>query len=174
MDKIIIEGGHRLSGDLAISGSKNAVLPLMVASLLTDEKLQLEGTPRLADTRTLAQVLAELGVETALFGQGAGEGLSLHAANIASTTASYELVSKMRASFWVIGPLLARCGQARVSLPGGCAIGTRPVDIYLNGLAAMGVDIDVAEGYVNATTHGKNYKPLDLKCRRFQLGRRMF
>ena len=164
MDKIIIEGGYRLSGDLAISGSKNAVLPLMVASLLTDEKLQLEGTPRLADTRTLAQVLAELGVDTQLIGQGASEGLSLHAANIASTTASYELVSKMRASFWVIGPLLARCGQARVSLPGGCAIGTRPVDIYLNGLAAMGVEIDVAEGYVNATTNGKK-----LQAARFEM-----
>mgnify|MGYP000011510548 CR=1 FL=1 len=150
MDEIIIEGGVALSGDLAISGSKNAVLPLMVAGLLSDEKLILRGTPRLADTRTLANVLRELGAEVEEFGNGPGEGLSVHVPHFTSTTASYEFVSKMRASFWVLGPLLARAGQAQVSLPGGCAIGTRPVDLYLKGLAAMGAEIDVEGGYVNA------------------------
>lgn len=167
MDKIIIEGGRALSGVLPISGSKNAVLPLMVASLLTDEKLELEGTPRLADTRTLADVLAVLGTDINLFGGGhgegghegsqdtrKGEGLCLHTPDITSTTAPYELVSKMRASFWVLGPLLARCGTAKVSLPGGCAIGTRPVDLYLKGLAQMGAQIDVVDGYVCADTAG--------------------
>ncbi len=151
MDEIFIEGGVALSGDLAISGSKNAVLPLMVAGLLSEEKLVLRGTPRLADTRTLANVLRELGAEVEEFGKGPGEGVSVHVPRFTSTTASYEFVSKMRASFWVLGPLLARAGQAQVSLPGGCAIGTRPVDLYLKGLAAMGADIEVEGGYVNAS-----------------------
>ena len=141
MDEIVIEGGVALRGELAVSGSKNAVLPLMVAGLLSEEKLILRGTPRLADTRTLANVLRELGAEVDEFGNGPGEGLSVHAAQLTSTRAPYELVSKMRASFWVLGPLLARAGQAQVSLPGGCAIGTRPVDLYLKGLGAMGADI---------------------------------
>ena len=150
MDKILIEGGVALKGDIAISGSKNAVLPLMVAGLLSDEKLILRGTPRLADTRTLANVLRELGAEVEEFGQGPGEGISVHAADLTSTCAPYELVSKMRASFWVLGPLLARAHEAKVSLPGGCAIGTRPVDLYLKGLEAMGAAIAVEGGYVNA------------------------
>lgn len=150
MDKILIQGGVALRGDIAVSGSKNAVLPLMVAGLLTDEKLTLRGTPRLADTRTLAGVLRELGADVAEFGKGPGEGVSVHAAELMSTCAPYELVSKMRASFWVLGPLLARAHEAKVSLPGGCAIGTRPVDLYLKGLEAMGVDIIVEGGYVNA------------------------
>ena len=150
MDKILIEGGEALSGDIAISGSKNAVLPLMVAGLLTDEKLTLRGTPRLADTRTLANVLRELGAEVEEFGQGSGEGITVQAAALTSTCAPYELVSKMRASFWVLGPLLARAHEAKVSLPGGCAIGTRPVDLYLKGLEAMGAEISVEGGYVNA------------------------
>ena len=150
MDKILIQGGVALRGDIAVSGSKNAVLPLMVAGLLTDEKLTLRGTPRLADTSTLAGVLRELGADVAEFGKGPGEGVSVHAAELTSTCAPYELVSKMRASFWVLGPLLARAHEAKVSLPGGCAIGTRPVDLYLKGLEAMGVDIIVEGGYVNA------------------------
>ncbi|HCL48223.1 MAG TPA: UDP-N-acetylglucosamine 1-carboxyvinyltransferase, partial [Rhodobiaceae bacterium] len=154
MDEIVISGGHRLSGEIAVSGSKNAVLPLMVAGLLTDEKLTLRGTPRLADTRTLAKVLAELGATVAEFGNGPGEGMSIDTPTLANTRASYEWVSKMRASFWVLGPLLARAHEAQVSLPGGCAIGTRPVDLYLNGLAAMGADISVEGGYVNATSKG--------------------
>ena len=155
MDSIIIEGGVPLTGEVAISGSKNAVLPLMVAALLTDEKMILRGTPRLADTRTLADLLRGLGAEVETFGaynkNGADEGLALHIPRPTATRAPYELVAKMRAGFWVIGPLLARLGQAQVSLPGGCAIGTRPVDIYLQALAAMGASIDVAGGYVNAT-----------------------
>jgi UDP-N-acetylglucosamine 1-carboxyvinyltransferase len=154
MDEIVISGGHRLRGEIAVSGSKNAVLPLMVAGLLTDEKLILRGTPRLADTRTLANVLAELGATVEEFGKGSGEGVSIDTPKLASTRASYEWVSKMRASFWVLGPLLARAHEAQVSLPGGCAIGTRPVDLYLNGLAAMGADISVEGGYVNATAKG--------------------
>ena len=154
MDKILIEGGAPLSGDIAVSGSKNAVLPLMVAALLSDEKLILRGTPRLADTRTLAAVLRQLGAAAEEFGQGPGEGIELHAAQLTSTRAPYELVSKMRASFWVLGPLLARAHEAQVSLPGGCAIGTRPVDLYLKGLEAMGAAISVENGYVNATAKG--------------------
>ena len=154
MDEIVISGGHRLRGEIAVSGSKNAVLPLMVAGLLTDEKLTLRGTPRLADTRTLANVLAELGATVEEFGKVSGEGVSIDTPKLASTRASYEWVSKMRASFWVLGPLLARAHEAQVSLPGGCAIGTRPVDLYLNGLAAMGADISVEGGYVNATAKG--------------------
>lgn len=154
MDEIVIEGGVPLRGEIAVSGSKNAVLPLMVAGLLTDEKLVLRGTPRLADTRTLAKVLGELGAAVEEFGDGPGEGVSVQATDLVSTRAPYEWVSKMRASFWVLGPLLARAHQAQVSLPGGCAIGTRPVDLYLNGLEAMGADIVVEGGYVNATAKG--------------------
>lgn len=152
MDKILIEGGAQLTGEIAVSGSKNAVLPLMVAGLLSDEKLILRGTPRLADTRTLANVLRVLGAEVEEFGAGPGEGVSVHTPHITDTRAPYELVSKMRASFWVLGPLLARAHEAQVSLPGGCAIGTRPVDLYLKGLEAMGAQISVEKGYVNATT----------------------
>ena len=154
MDKILIEGGVSLRGEIAVSGSKNAVLPLMVAALLSDEKITLRGTPRLADTRTLAEVLRGLGVEVEEFGKGPGEGIELSAATLSSTRAPYELVSKMRASFWVLGPLLARCHEAQVSLPGGCAIGTRPVDLYLKGLEAMGAAISVENGYANATAKG--------------------
>ena len=154
MDRILIEGGTPLHGTLAISGSKNAVLPLMVAGLLTDQPVSLRGTPRLADTRTLANVLRELGAQVEEFGSGPGEGLRVHAHDLSSVRAPYELVSKMRASFWVLGPLLARARKAEVSLPGGCAIGTRPVDLYLSGLAKMGADIAVEGGYVIAAARG--------------------
>jgi UDP-N-acetylglucosamine 1-carboxyvinyltransferase len=154
MDRILIEGGTALHGTLAISGSKNAVLPLMVASLLTDQPVTLRGTPRLADTRTLASVLRELGAEVEEFGKGPGEGVRVCARDLSSVRATYELVSKMRASFWVLGPLLARMHRGEVSLPGGCAIGTRPVDLYLTGLAKMGADIAVEGGYVNAAAPG--------------------
>ena len=147
MDKIIIEGGHPLSGVLPISGSKNGVLPLMVAALLTAEKLHLQNAPALADTVMLGNILTKLGAQVT---QTDKAELTVHAENIHSTTAPYELVSKMRAGFWVLGPLLARCGQAHISLPGGCAIGTRPVDFYLRGLASMGAEIDVSGGYVHA------------------------
>ncbi|GAK46517.1 UDP-N-acetylglucosamine 1-carboxyvinyltransferase [Tepidicaulis marinus] len=156
MDRIRILGGQPLKGRIAISGAKNAALPLMTAALASDEPLVLENLPRLTDVRTLARLLSELGVETALeelprAGDGSGgDRLTLNAANITSTTASYELVSKMRASFWVLGPLVARFGEAKVSLPGGCAIGARPVDLYIKGLEKMGCEIELDEGYVIA------------------------
>ncbi|MBE8220974.1 MAG: UDP-N-acetylglucosamine 1-carboxyvinyltransferase [Alphaproteobacteria bacterium] len=151
MDNILIEGGVPLKGALPISGSKNAVLPLMVAALLSDEALILQGTPRLADTLHLAHVLRELGAEVEAFGEARDEGLRVQVREITSTRAPYELVKKMRASFWVLGPLLARAGQAQVSLPGGCAIGTRPVDLYLQGLRLMGAQLDMENGYVIAS-----------------------
>ena len=123
MDEIVISGGRPLHGEIAVSGSKNAVLPLMVAGLLTSEPLVLRGTPRLADTRTLAKVLRELGGSVEEFGQGPGEGVRVHTAELASTRASYEWVSKMRASFWVLGPLLARAHEAQVSF---CLLYTSP------------------------------------------------
>jgi UDP-N-acetylglucosamine 1-carboxyvinyltransferase len=155
MDRIHIKGGVALHGEIPISGSKNAVLPLMVAGLLSDQPLILEGTPRLADTKTLASVLQHMGARVEEFGEGAGESLRIEAGDMTSTQAPYELVSKMRASFWVIGPLLARFHKARVSLPGGCAIGTRPVDLYLKALEALGAQIEVENGYVIATSNGR-------------------
>jgi UDP-N-acetylglucosamine 1-carboxyvinyltransferase len=156
MDRIRIVGGNKLNGTIPISGAKNAALPLMIASLLTDETLVLENVPRLADVRQLTHILTNHGVDYAVNGKRAGEDLltgqtiSLTARSITDTTAPYELVSKMRASFWVIGPLLARMHECRVSLPGGCAIGTRPVDLFLAGLARLGADLDVDAGYVVA------------------------
>ena len=136
MDRIRIVGGNRLNGTIAISGAKNAALPLMIASLLTDETLTLENVPRLADVAMLKRILGNHGVDCMVLGKragqiGSGETLQLSAGEIVDTVAPYDLVSRMRASFWVIGPLLARMGEARVSLPGGCAIGTRPVDFFL-------------------------------------------
>ncbi len=156
MDKIRIVGGNRLNGTIPISGAKNAALPLMIASLLTDETLTLENVPRLADVNGLQRILVNHGVDYAVNGKRpgedalAGQTVNLTARSITDTTAPYELVSKMRASFWVIGPLLARMRECRVSLPGGCAIGTRPVDLFLTGLAALGADIDVDAGYAVA------------------------
>jgi UDP-N-acetylglucosamine 1-carboxyvinyltransferase len=155
MDKIRIRGGRRLEGIIPISGAKNAALPVMAASLLTEEALTLSNLPHLADITTLANLLARLGValdmdERAKGGHG-GRVLSLTAADVASTTAPYDLVRQMRASVLVLGPLLARCGRAQVSLPGGCAIGTRPVDLHLEGLAQLGAEIDLSEGYIEAS-----------------------
>ena len=157
MDRIRIVGGRRLEGAIPISGAKNATLPLMIASLLTEEMLILDNVPRLADVVLLQRILNNHGVDIMVGGKRAGEtadhGQTLHisAANIVDTTAPYELVSRMRASFWVIGPLLARIGEARVSLPGGCAIGTRPVDLHLMALARLGAVIDIDGGYVVAS-----------------------
>jgi len=156
MESIQIIGGNRLNGTIPISGAKNAALPLMIASLLTDETLTLENVPRLRDVRQLFEILGNHGVDYKVAGKRPGQQdmigqtVDLTAAHIVDTTAPYELVSKMRASFWVIGPLLARMGEARVSLPGGCAIGTRPVDFYISGLAGLGADIEIDGGYVNA------------------------
>ncbi len=156
MDRIRLIGGNELNGEIPISGAKNAALPLMIASLLSDEPLVLQNVPRLADVKQLERILENHGVDIAVHGrrrgedEGVGQRMTFHAADIVDTTAPYELVSKMRASFWVIGPLLARCHEARVSLPGGCAIGTRPVDLFLFGLKELGAEIDIDEGYVVA------------------------
>ncbi len=156
MDKIRVTGGVPLNGAISISGAKNATLPLMIASLLTSDTLTLKNVPNLADVQTLARILRNHGVDSALDGKRAngapkqGDTLHLTARDIVDTTAPYDMVRRMRASFWVLGPLLARCGEARVSLPGGCAIGTRPVDLHLEGLKALGAQIDLDGGYVVA------------------------
>ncbi len=156
MDRIRIRGGRALKGEIPISGAKNAALPLMIASLLTEETLVLDNVPQLADVMLLQRILGNHGVDVTVAGKRAGESensgqtLQLSAKNIVDTTAPYHLVSKMRASFWVIGPLVARMGEARVSMPGGCSIGTRPVDFHLDALKALGAAIDIEEGYVLA------------------------
>jgi UDP-N-acetylglucosamine 1-carboxyvinyltransferase len=156
MDRISIVGGNELNGVIPISGAKNAALPLMIASLLTDDTLTLDNVPHLADVEQLIRILGNHGVDYSVNGrrerQDVGYSRTIHfsARNIVDTTAPYELVSKMRASFWVIGPLLARTGEARVSLPGGCAIGTRPVDLFIDGLEALGAAIEIENGYVHA------------------------
>ncbi len=156
MDRIRIVGGRPLSGTIPISGAKNATLPLMIASLLTEETLVLDNVPRLADVVLLQRILGNHGVDVMVSGKRAGEtadhGQTLHisAARIVDTTAPYELVSKMRASFWVIAPLVARMGEARVSMPGGCAIGTRPVDLLIMAIERLGAEIDIEGGYVIA------------------------
>ncbi|HEY4343554.1 MAG TPA: UDP-N-acetylglucosamine 1-carboxyvinyltransferase [Parvibaculum sp.] len=150
MDTIHIRGNRRLNGVIPISGAKNAALPLMIAALLTDETLKLTNVPRLTDVRTLAKLLGVLGTDVQRGETAHGDTLSLTTPEIVSTLAPYEIVSQIRATFWVLGPLLARCRTAKVSLPGGCAIGARPVDLYLKGLQKMGAEIDLVEGYVLA------------------------
>ena len=156
MDRIRIVGGNKLTGRIPISGAKNAALPLMIASLLTDDTLTLDNVPHLADVEQLIRILGNHGVDYSVNGrrerQNEGYSRTIHfsARQIVDTTAPYELVSKMRASFWVIGPLLSRMGVAKVSLPGGCAIGTRPVDLFIDGLKALGAEIDIEGGYVHA------------------------
>jgi UDP-N-acetylglucosamine 1-carboxyvinyltransferase len=156
MDRIKIVGGEPLKGTIPISGAKNAALPLMIASLLTADRLTLKNVPNLADVNLLARILRNHGVDLAVDGKRSGgahhlgETFHLTARDIVDTTAPYEMVSRMRASFWVLGPLIARMGVAKVSLPGGCAIGTRPVDLHLQGLKALGAEIEIDRGYVLA------------------------
>jgi len=156
MDRIRIVGGQRLSGTIPISGAKNATLPLMIASMLTEDTLILDNVPRLADVIQLQRILGNHGVDIMIAGKRPGDdpnsGRTLHisAKNIVDTTAPYELVSKMRASFWVVAPLVARMGEAKVSMPGGCAIGTRPVDLLIMALEALGAKIEIEGGYVIA------------------------
>ena len=153
MDRLVIQGGHKLSGHIPISGAKNSALKLMVACLLTDQPITLTNMPSLADTRFLAQLLETLGVE--VYWPKGESTCHLNAAELKSTIAPYDQVRKMRASFNVLGPLIARSGHATVSLPGGCAIGARPVDLHLQALAAMGADLKVEQGYVKAAAiHG--------------------
>ncbi|KAA0583637.1 UDP-N-acetylglucosamine 1-carboxyvinyltransferase [Azospirillum sp. B21] len=153
MDKIRIRGGRPLNGSITVGGAKNAALPLMTASLLTDETLTLTNLPILADINTLCNLLLQHGVAIHMAGAGgdcAGRAVDFTARDVTNTTAPYDLVRKMRASVLVLGPLLARCGEAKVSLPGGCAIGARPVDLHIKGLEAMGADIRIEAGYIVA------------------------
>ena len=152
MDRIRIVGGRPLDGRIAVSGAKNACLALMPAALLTDQPLTLTNAPRLADIRTMAELLRALGAEVAALQEG--QVLALSAAGLTGATAHYDIVRKMRASILVLGPLLARLGHARVSLPGGCAIGARPVDIHLEGLARLGAELTLEGGYVEARAPG--------------------
>jgi UDP-N-acetylglucosamine 1-carboxyvinyltransferase len=155
MDRIRIRGGRPIAGSIPIGGAKNAALPLMTASLLTEDKLVLTNLPRLADITTLSHLLVQHGAAITMSGAEGdddhGHVLELHTKRITSTTAPYDLVRKMRASVLVLGPLLARCGEARVSLPGGCAIGPRPVDLHLKGLERLGATVELRQGYIAAT-----------------------
>ena len=146
MDKLRISGGRQLEGAVAISGAKNAALPIMCASLLSERPLALGNVPQLMDVATMAKLLGQMGVDV----DRAGEKVVLRGSEIRDPTAPYELVKTMRASVLVLGPLLARCGRAKVSLPGGCAIGQRPVDQHVKGLQAMGAAISIEHGYMHA------------------------
>jgi UDP-N-acetylglucosamine 1-carboxyvinyltransferase len=153
MDRIRIRGGHPLSGEIVIGGAKNAALPLMAAAMLTEDRLVLSNVPRLADIQTMTALLSQHGLAIDPIGND-GRTLSLGGA-ITNTEAPYDIVRKMRASVLVLGPLLARVREARVSLPGGCAIGTRPVDLHLKGLEQMGARIDLQAGYIDAKVNGR-------------------
>ena len=148
MDQIIVTGNGPLSGQIPIAGAKNACLTLMPATLLSDEPLTLTNAPRLSDIRTMTLLLQSLGAEVQAL-QG-GQVLAMSSHDLTSTRAEYDIVRKMRASILVLGPLLSRFGQAEVSLPGGCAIGARPVDLHLKALEAMGAELDLRDGYVHA------------------------
>lgn len=157
MDSIIIRGGNRLSGKLPISGAKNSALTLMPCALLTDEPLTLRNLPRLADVDGFGHLLNQLGVSTMVEGarpEDFGRVMTMRAGRVTSTVAPYDIVRKMRASILVLGPLVARAGEATVSLPGGCAIGNRPIDLHLKALEAIGAEIELAAGYVKATAPG--------------------
>lgn len=152
MEKLIINGGNRLRGRVKISGAKNAVLPIIAATLLGHSPSLLEEVPDLEDVRTISEVLTRLGVKVTNAGHHM---LAVDTTSISSCEAPYELVRKMRASFLILGPLLARCGHAKISLPGGCAIGTRPIDLHLKGFAALGAEIEIGHGYIEARApHG--------------------
>ncbi len=160
MKKLLITGGKKLHGDVQIAGAKNAALPLMVASILTDEKLTLTNVPHVSDISTMANLLVNLGIEVEMDGMDAdygnqGRALVFNAKTISNPIAPYDLVCKMRASIFILGPLLARLGKARVSLPGGCAIGTRPVDLHLKAMEKLGAKIELSSGYVDAHVDGR-------------------
>ena len=155
MDRIAIQGGAELHGEIPISGAKNSAIKLMAASILTDQPLRLTNMPRLADTKFLGQLLRQFGIEVTESDGPDGQQTLFDAKQITSTFAPYDLVRQMRASFNVLGPLLARTGHAKVSLPGGCTIGARPVDLHLDALARLGAEIELEEGYVSARAqHG--------------------
>jgi len=157
MDRILIRGGNRLTGKLPISGAKNSALTLMPCALLTEEPVTLRNLPRLADVDSFGHLLNQLGVSTEIEGarpSDFGRVMTMRAGRLTSTEAPYDIVRKMRASILVLGPLVARAGEATVSLPGGCSIGNRPIDLHLKALEAMGADIEIAAGYVKATAPG--------------------
>jgi len=160
MKKLLVRGGKKLHGTVQIAGAKNAALPLMVASILTEEKLTLSNVPHVSDIATMANLLMNLGIDVRLDGldqDGGNEGrvLVFDAKDISNPIAPYDLVRKMRASIFILGPLLARLGKAKVSLPGGCAIGTRPVDLHLKAMEKLGAKIELEGGYVNAHVDGR-------------------
>jgi len=155
VDKLLIQGGTPLSGEVAMSGAKNAALPILCASLLSAEPLHLTNVPHLNDISTMLRLIAQMGVEVTLDGTDA---LVLDSRGLNNPLAPYDMVKTMRASILVLGPLLARCGEAKVSLPGGCAIGARPVDQHIKGLQAMGAEIHVEQGYVHAKCTSKRLK----------------
>ena len=165
MDSLIINGGKKLIGDITISGSKNACLPMMIASLMTDEKMILNNIPMLSDVKTLISILESLGANAAHINNS----LNLHTKEIINHKASYDLVKKMRASFWVLAPLLAKSGYAEVSLPGGCAIGTRPIDLYLKILKEMNINYTINNGYIVAKREGP-IKGLNFKLEKKSVG----
>ncbi len=150
MDKLVLNGGRKLSGEISISGSKNAALPMLCASLLTEESVGLENVPHLRDVTTMLTLLGQMGVEVSLSEQSL---VVLNSGNVENLVAPYDLVRTMRASILVLGPMLSRFGKARVSLPGGCAIGQRPVDQHIRGLEAMGAKIDIGNGYISAVSN---------------------
>ena len=165
MDSLIINGGKKLIGDITISGSKNACLPMMIASLMTDEKMILNNIPMLSDVKTLISILESLGTNAVHIKNS----LNLHTKEIINNKASYDLVKKMRASFWVLAPLLAKSGYAEVSLPGGCAIGTRPIDLYLKILKEMNINYTINNGYIVAKREGP-IKGLNFKLEKKSVG----
>ncbi|MHB8167000.1 MAG: UDP-N-acetylglucosamine 1-carboxyvinyltransferase [Sulfuricella sp.] len=147
MDKLVIQGGIPLSGEIRISGAKNAALPILCAALLTEEPLHIGNVPHLRDVTTMLELLNQMGAEVSVNDR---MGVEIAARKLHNLVAPYELVKTMRAAILVLGPMLARCGQARVSLPGGCAIGSRPVDLHIKGLQAMGAEIEIEHGYILA------------------------
>ncbi len=163
MDCILIRGGNSLTGEIPISGAKNAALPLMAASLLTDASLTLENVPVVVDITSMGGLLNELGADVVTDATRTyGQTIKLTARDVRDITAPYELVRKMRASVVVLGPLVARCGHARVSLPGGCAIGTRPIDYHLKALAQLGAEIELSSGYVEASAPAGGLRGADI------------
>jgi UDP-N-acetylglucosamine 1-carboxyvinyltransferase len=167
MQKIVINGGARLKGEIEISGAKNAALPIMISSILSGGDVILDNIPDLEDIKTVIDLLGNLGVKT---NKVAKNSYILNAADISSFTASYDIVSKMRASIWVLAPLLARFGQAKVSLPGGCAIGARQVDLHIDVLKAMGADIEIKDGYIIAKSHDHKLQSCNFHFHKISVG----
>ncbi|MBI1983733.1 MAG: UDP-N-acetylglucosamine 1-carboxyvinyltransferase, partial [Acidobacteria bacterium] len=161
MDKFLIEGGRPLEGRITISGAKNAALPAMAAALLTDQRVVLRNVPRVRDIGTLRSLLDELGVDSSLTHEEHGNRVEIQARQLLNPLAPYELVKQMRASILVLGPLVARFGHARVSLPGGCAIGARPINLHLKGLEKLGASIKIEHGYVEARADGLKGAPFN-------------